>query len=157
MSIKKTAKFFGTILTVLLVIAASIYGTLYLSHHYNIQIDLDELLPQTGNSNSAKTQKYNLFDGYDVCVEAIHTALQQPNLDYNSEHISGKIITLYGDDRTARFNSYSNANTLTFVADVTPNNKRFLSEQHSTVKVDIQCSTSVSTNEVVNLKIEPVK
>jgi hypothetical protein len=80
-----------------------------------------------------------LFAGHDTCVKAIH------------KNANGKVITLTSDDRTAKYQGYNDSNQITFIAEVQPADRPFLSEQRSTVHVSFRCTTSAKTNKLLSL------
>lgn len=87
--------------------------------------------------------KFDQFSGHGLCQTAIYKEME------------GKIISLNMDQRSASFNEFERTNTLVFHADVVPPEGFFLSEQHSTVPMTIQCITSTDTNTLVKLIIAP--
>ena len=106
------------------------------------------------SSESAKKQalgivsarpKFGAFAGTDLCQTTIKNKVQ------------GKIITLYLDTRSARYDDYERTNTLLYILDVLPEDKPFLSEQLSTISLQAQCITSADDNHLVNLVVAPAE
>ncbi|BFM11003.1 hypothetical protein R50072_11560 [Simiduia litorea] len=87
--------------------------------------------------------KFDLFAGHGLCEKATY------------QQMEGKIISLNMDQRAAIYNDYERTNTLIFTADVVLPEQRFLSEQHSTKKMHVQCVTSADTNKLTTLVIAP--
>ncbi|GAA5315577.1 MAG: hypothetical protein AseanaTS_07820 [Candidatus Pelagadaptatus aseana] len=94
---------------------------------------------ERGGYSNKVTAPLGLFAGHDICIEAIH------------KNANGKVITLTSDDRTAKYQGYNDSNQITFIAEVQPPNRPFLSEQRSTVHVSFRCTTSAKTNKLLSL------
>ncbi|MDN3639134.1 hypothetical protein QWY82_09965 [Simiduia curdlanivorans] len=125
-----------------LLVSISITATVLIAKHFRADFN---------SANSTKRAlgivenrpKFDLYAGYGLCEQATR------------EKMEGKIINLNMDRRTALYDDYERTNTLIFTADVVPRDQRFLSEQHSTKKMHVQCVTSADTNTLTTLVIAP--
>lgn len=119
---------------------ALIIGVIAVSSLVTVYVNTDTQLPTELNTSGEKVRPpLDVFSGHDICVKAIH------------KNANGKVISLTSDDRSARYQSYNDSNQISFVAEVQPPNRPFLSEQRSTVRVFFRCNTSARTNKLLNL------
>lgn len=128
----------GAILLVLI----SIGATVLLAKHFRAGFNSGDSTKRALGIVESRP-KFNQFAGHGICEKNIY------------EEMEGKIISLNLDQRAAIYNDYERTNTLIFSADVVPPEQRFLSEQHSTKQMHVQCVTSADTNELVTLVIAP--
>ncbi len=119
---------------------ALVVGVIALSSLVTVYVSSD--LPfgtEMPGGREAVRPPLDVFAGHDVCIKAIH------------KNANGKVISLTSDDRSARYQGYNDSNQITFVAEVQPPDRPFLSEQRSTVRVFFRCSTSAKTNKLLTL------
>jgi hypothetical protein len=144
--IPKTAR---VLLISLLVVAISVLATVFVANYFKgNQIEFKDIFSldafKLDRSSGSKKRNYDLFAGHSFCEDAIR------------KRIKDRIISLTSDDRAAKVNQYARTNILTFKADIVPGDIKYRSEQHSTREFNIKCSTSIDTNNVVNITVTPV-
>lgn len=128
----------GAVLLVLL----SITATVLIAKHFRAGFNAGDSTKRALGIIESRP-RFEQYAGHGHCEKAIY------------EQMEGKIISLNMDQRTAIYNDFERTNTLIFTANVVPPEKRFLSEQHSTQLMHIQCVTSADTNKLVTLVIAP--
>lgn len=138
----KRMQFLILLSVALALVAFSVIATLLVTHH----------LESSGKRKHTKAAlgvvedrpRFELFAGHALCEQAIYQKME------------GKILNLHMDPRNAKYHDYERTNTLVFTGSVVPVEQKFLSEQHSTVKMKMQCVTSADSNKLLSLIISPV-
>ena len=148
MQLAKVPKMLAFTLLTALIMVLSILATVFAANYLRgYTLSFGDLLSLNAFrlDREGPSKHYDLFAGHSFCEQAIR------------KKVDGRIVSLTSDDRAAKVNSYANTNVLIFKADIVPLNTKFRSEHLSTRQYDIKCATSIASNKVVNLTIQPVE
>ncbi|NIB44937.1 hypothetical protein HBA55_35490 [Pseudomaricurvus alkylphenolicus] len=96
---------------------------------------------QSGDSyGAAVPRRFDVFEGYNQCQIAVEEA------------IPGRVLSVEGDDRAAKYQRITNMNVLFFTVDYSESGSGFAGEMQ---RIYALCEVSAETNRIMAVKLRP--
>ena len=127
------------IVIAIVVVLALVGGSVFLYLQYGA-VDAEN-----GQDLSQKPRRFDVFDGFSLCEQAIRRSLQ------------GHVVSLDSDDRAAKYDPRSNMNQLFFAAAYRPKSGLFGSASQQEKQIYVRCDVSAENNEVEAVRIRPAE
>lgn len=96
-----------------------------------------------GGFGENTSRRFDIYEGYNQCEKAVRNA------------VTGKVISIEGDDRAAQYNRTSNLNMLFFAVDYSQEGGMFGYSGGVLKRTYARCEVSAETNRIEAVRLRP--